>query len=75
MSNFPADYHLCDDVECEEEQCVAHRGFMAIHCSNGDWLAANYVPVDTSGWLGVDTWDPSAPRTSLFLEDGTLLPF
>ena len=61
MDNYPADYHVCDDVECEEAQCVAHRAIMDIHCSYGDWLAANYVAIDTTGWAGVDTWDPSSP--------------
>lgn len=70
MSNFPTDYHLCDDVECEEVQCISYRADINSH---SDWLEASFV--DTTGWVGVDTWEPSSPRTALFLEDGTLLPF
>ena len=70
MSDFPADYHLCDDVECEEVQCISYRADIN---ANSDYLESIYV--DTTGWAGVDTWEPSSPRTALFLEDGTLLPF
>ena len=70
MSDFPADYHLCDDIECEEVQCIQHRIDFA---SDSDYLEASFV--DTTGWTGVDTWEPSSPRAILTLEDGTILPF
>jgi len=70
MCDFPADYHLCDDVECEEPQCVAYRKDID---ANSDYLESIYV--DTTGWVGVDTWDPSAPCELLTLDDGTILPF
>ena len=69
-NDYPLDFHLCTDVECEEPQCILYRADID---ANTAWLEASFV--DTTGWVGVDTWDPSAPRESLFLEDGTLLPF
>ncbi len=67
---FPEDYHLCTDRECEEPQCVQ---YCADIDANSDYLESIYV--DTTGWVGVDTWDPSAPREILTLKDGTVLPF
>jgi hypothetical protein len=69
-NSYPSDFHLCDDRECEEPQCVQ---YCADIDANSDYLEASFV--DTTGWAGVDTWEPSSPRTALFLEDGTLLPF
>ena len=66
MSDFPTDYHLCDDVECEEVQCIQHRIDFAF-----DTEVEPVAITREHTWTLVGTWDPNSPLD--YSED--ILPF